>query len=157
MCYLLEGLDKKYRVYGSAVLKGTINGPNSAKGWKDGKCTIEFHDGVKYRVNFPLMIIANLLSGTTNQYFIGHSEIVDMTNNLVADMHYNPWSDNTYSGMVKRAMPSWGGLASKLKGKSKKTDGERPKRADDVHISIFMRSDNDQQKSKKKEDKVILL
>ena len=153
-CFLMEGKDNKYRVHGSFEYRGNLNGVNSAKGWKDGTCTIDFHDGVKYSVGCPLMIINNLITGQTNQFFIDHSTITDETNNLVGDLHYNPWSDNSYSGMVKRAMPSWSGLASKLSGKKKAADPEeRPKRNDDVHITVYQKSDNEEDMSKKEKKK----
>jgi hypothetical protein len=58
----------------------------------------------------------------------------------VGDLHYNPWTDNTYTGMVKRNMPTWGSLASKLGGKKKNEDEPaKPKRGDDVIITIYQK------------------
>jgi len=58
----------------------------------------------------------------------------------VGDLHYNPWSDNTYGGMVSR---KWSSLASKFGKKKKETvEDQSTKRADDVHIQIYKRSDN---------------
>jgi hypothetical protein len=47
-------------------------------------------------------------------------ELKDLTNNIVATMHYNPYCDNTYSGMVKR------GLSFMSKKKEKKEEGAKP-------------------------------
>ena len=33
----------------------------------------------------------------------GHSYIEDLTNKICADVHYNPWEDQSYSGMFKKA------------------------------------------------------
>ena len=32
------------------------------------------------------------------------TELRDLTNGLVATLHYNPYTDNTYSGMFKRGL-----------------------------------------------------
>jgi len=65
---------------------------------------------------------------------MNEATIIDHTNNLEAEIKYNPWSDNTYTGMMKRAFKwGWG----KAKGKKEVKEGERPKRADDVHIKIY--------------------
>ena len=58
-------------------------------------------------------------------------EIRDLTNNIVGSIHYNPWTDNTYSGMFKR------GLSFMSKKKKEPQEGEKPKRGDDVIINIF--------------------
>ena len=57
-------------------------------------------------------------------------ELKDLTNDLVATIHYNPYSDNTYTGMVKRGF-------SFMKKKDKKEEGAKPKRGDDLIIEIF--------------------
>lgn len=69
---------------------------------------------------------------------MNHGYITDITNNLQADIRYNPWADNTYTGMFKRAfkskwLPGFGGGKKKEEQKEAK---ERSKRADDVHIEI---------------------
>jgi hypothetical protein len=58
-------------------------------------------------------------------------ELKDLTNGLTASIHYNPYSDNSYTGMVKRGFSFMG------KKKDKKDEGSRPKRGDDVIIEIF--------------------
>ena len=62
-CFHFEGKDNKYKIYGSFEFKGTLNGANSLKGWREGKTFIEFHDGVKYNIGCPLMIINNIITG----------------------------------------------------------------------------------------------
>ena len=76
------------------------------------------------------MIVNNIISGTTYQSYLEGGAITDMANSLVMELRFNPWSDNSYKGMFKRAF--------KLGfGKKKKTEEERPRRNDDVHIKIF--------------------
>lgn len=54
-----------------------------------------------------------------------------MTNGIAAELKYNPWSDNSYKGMLKGAI-KWGF------GRKKKVDDAVPqKRADDVHVQIY--------------------
>ena len=79
---------------------------------------------------------------------MNHGYITDCTNNIQAKIRYNPWADNTYTGMFKRAFKSkWFGSKKKEEDK-----GEgRAKRADDIHIEISQLSDND-----KKKDAIIL-
>jgi hypothetical protein len=70
-------------------------------------------------------------------------KIIDHTNNIEADLRYNPWSDNSYKGMFKKAL-KWG-----FSRKKEQNEGEREKRADDIHIKIYQLALN-----KKSEDKV---
>lgn len=58
------------------------------------------------------------------------TELRDLTNDLVATLHYNPYTDNSYSGMFKRSFS----FMSKKKGPA---EGEKPQRGDDVIIDIF--------------------
>ena len=58
-------------------------------------------------------------------------------------MHYNPWEDNSYSGMMKSAI-KWG-----FGKKKKKKEGEVVKRKDDVHVQIFKTQTDDEVKAKK--------
>ena len=79
-----------------------------------------------------MMYVGNISVGNQYQVFMDKVEIRDLTNNIVASIHYNPWTDNTYSGMFKR------GLSFMGKGKKKgPQEGEKPRRGDDVIIEIF--------------------
>lgn len=124
-------------------------------GTKEGKLTLKFKDGVVYTMNDPLVIVNGIITGNKVHTFMHHCLIIDETNGIVGDMHFNPWTDNTYKGMVKRAALSFGGLAKKIKGSSNDDPNKKKKRADDVHIQIYQRSDNKQKK--KKEEKVVLM
>lgn len=63
---------------------------------------------------------------------------------MQAKIRYNPWADNTYTGMFKRAFKSkWFGSKKKEEDKG---DG-RAKRADDIHIEILQLSDNDKKEA----------
>ena len=103
-------------------------------GHKKGKFEIKFKDGGHYSIVDPKMIIHHIIAGTKNQIYYGHAFIRDHVNNMEADIHYNPWSDGSYTGMVKKG---WGGLARKLTVGKKKPLEE--KNADDVHIKIYMK------------------
>ena len=89
-------------------------------------------DGTEYTWTYPTMFIYNISVGTQYQLYMDKIELKDLTNNLVATIHYNPYSDNTYSGMVKRGFS----FMSKKKDKNK-DEGAKPKRGDDVIIEIF--------------------
>ena len=86
-----------------------------------------------------------LVSGDSFQQFMKHAFITDLTHNIEAEIHYNPWQDNTYSGMLKGAL-KWG--IGKAKGKKETKLGERIKRNDDVHVKIYQKSPNDTKKEK---------
>ena len=90
------------------------------------------------------MVINGLTVGEKVQSFLNHAEIFDQKNSLLADLHYNPWSDNTYKGMFKRGATKLFGM-----GKSKKEEGEREHRADDIHINIYKVSDDKYELGKK--------
>ena len=62
---------------------------------------------------------------------MNYGYITDVTNNMQAKIRYNPWADNTYTGMFKRAFKNkWFGGSKK---KEEKQEG-RSKRADDIDI-----------------------
>ena len=135
----MEGKDKCFTFEGYFNINGTINGLNSIVGWRSGKAKITFHDGVVLEMNAPKMIMNGFVTGAKAQYFIDHVLITDHTNKMQADLHYNPWNDNTYKGMVKKGFSS---LANKFKMKSKEQEEEILKRDDDMVIKICMISDN---------------
>lgn len=112
--FQLEDKEKTFNCHGHNEFKAMLNGLNSLKGWKEGKFTIEFKDGCIYTIGNPLMIVNGLITGSTTTSFIEHCYIRDETNRIEADLVYNPTSDNSYSGMVKRGVSSWGKLAKKL-------------------------------------------
>ena len=121
-------------------------------GSKEGNINLKFKDGTHIHFNDPLMVINGLTVGQQTQVYMNHVLIEDLTNNLVIDLHYNPWTDNTYQGMFKRGFKKAWGLTS---WKKKQADPEeRPKRADDVHIEIYMKPENAGKKTK--DDKVVL-
>lgn len=129
---------------------GWLNGPNSLKGWKNGKTELTFKDGGRYTYTEPYMIIKEILSGKTQQVYYDHATFTDHTNNLEADLHYYPTSDNSYRGMIGRGAKGLvGGIAGKLWGSSKAKEEEKPKDwADEVQIKIYQVSDNIMDKSK---------
>jgi hypothetical protein len=147
--FLMEHKEGLFKQYGWYEMKGTLNGLNSLRGWKDGKNTLEFHDGAKYEFTHPTLIIDNLITGQKYQYFRGKSSITDVQNNIVAEFHFNPYIDEK-----KKKSFSWGGLASKLGGGKKKKEAEaapKPKRADDFTVSVFKtKVEEEEQKTKKK-------
>ena len=106
--FSLEDPDGDYKFYGYHQLKAHLNGPTSLAGVKENNYILEFKDGTKYKMEDPLMLISNLLSpGNQTTSYINKIYFTDLTNNIQAELHYNPWSDNTYSGMAKRAL-KWG-------------------------------------------------
>ena len=135
--FQLEDPDGLYEYSGYFTLRGGINGPNSVWGTKEGKLTLKFKDGVVYTMNDPLVIVNGIITGNKVHTFMHHCLLVDETNGIVGDLHFNPWTDNTYKGMVKRAAFSLGGLAKKIKGSSNEDPNKKKKRADDVHIQIY--------------------
>ena len=70
----------------------------------------------------------------------------DLTNNILADIRYNPSFENTYSGMFSRSV-SW---ISGAKAKVNNTTG-RENRADDIIVTVSSVLDFDDKKSKNKE------
>jgi hypothetical protein len=74
--------------------------------------------------------------------FCQHAIIHDITNGLSADLHYNPWEDNSYKGMMKSSI-KW------AFGKKKKIENKVSKRQDDVHVQIFKSMTEEEIKLKK--------
>ena len=56
--------------------------------------------------------------------------IKDLTNGITASIHYNPYTDNTYTGMFKRGL-------SFMSRKKKEPISDKPQRGDDMIISIY--------------------
>jgi hypothetical protein len=130
----MEGEDNLWKLTGHFEFKGTLNGPNSLKGSREGMLKLELQDGTIYRFEDPTMIVNHLVTGQKNHMFIEKGYIRDEKNGVVAELIFNPWSDNTYGGMIKRG---WGGLAKKVWGKKKKEEDKQIKRSDDVHLTIY--------------------
>ena len=128
--FILEDPDGDYTLSGSFEIRGWINGVNSVTGNKKSHyMNLKLKDGTEYTWTYPSMFIYNISVGSQYQLYMDKIEIRDLTNNLVATLHYNPYSDNTYSGMVKR------GFSFMNKKKATK-DGEKPQRGDDLIIEI---------------------
>jgi hypothetical protein len=89
---LLEDPDHDYTFSGYHELKGWLQGPTSFGGSRFGVWKLKFKDGVEYRFKSnPICVVGGLLKGPQHQGFLGHAEIVDMTNGIIADLHYNPF------------------------------------------------------------------
>ena len=89
------------------------------------------------------MIVKNISVGAQYQVYMHKIEINDITNNYAAIIHYNPYTDNSYSTMFKRGL-SWG-FGSK---KAEKAADAKPERGDDIVISIVQRDPKDKTKDK---------
>lgn len=61
IAYHMEGVDKEFEVIGYAEYVGFLNGPNSLKGWKNGKTEIKFKDGTRYTYTEPTMVIKEII------------------------------------------------------------------------------------------------
>ena len=130
--FMLEDPDGDYTLSGSFEIKGWLNGVNSCQGTKKSQnIRLTLKDGTQYTWSYPSMFIYNITVGQQYQLYMDKIELKDLTNDLVASIHYNPHSDNTYSGMVKR------GLSFMSKKKEKKDEGAKPKRGDDIIIEIY--------------------
>ena len=66
----------------------------------------------------------------------------DKTNGIEAEIRYNPWNDNSYSGMVKGAL-KWG-----FGKKKKQPEEEKEKRGDDCHIKIYQPASSGKKKER---------
>ena len=163
--FSLEDPDGDYKFYGSHQLKAHLNGPTSLAGTKENDYILELKDGTKYSLQDPLMLINNLLSpGNQTTSYINKIYFTDLTNNIQAELHYNPWSDNTYSGTFKRAL-KWG--FGKVKKPKDAPQGAKVRRGDDIFISInqitesnanaAQSNDKKDKKSKGKEEEKIVL
>lgn len=108
-------------------------------------------DGTTYTFQDPKYILEGLIKGPMCQYYTNESKIIDETNNLELNIVYDPSSDKSYSGMMKRAW-KWG-------SKKSESDEQRKFRNDDIAIQIFQRGNVDSQtksSAQKGIEKVIL-
>ena len=118
--FQVEDGDGDYTLSGSFTIKGWLNGANSVAGSKkDNGIVLTLKDGTQYTWSYPMMYIGDVSIGKQYQVYMDKTEVRDITNNLVATLHYNPYTDNTYSGMFKRGLS----FMSKKKGPA---EGEKP-------------------------------
>ena len=141
---LLEGKNGEFRMYGNFNMKASLNSLNSVIGWREGKVTLEFADGTVYNMDGPKLVIQNVVMCEQYQYFKGFGMIEDSKNNLYCQFTYSPWEVQQSGLVVGAAKKAWGWLGSKLsrsKATEEPADGEieRPKRYDDIQVSIFKR------------------
>lgn len=103
--FLLEDPDDDYKFYGYHEFKAWLSGPESLGGSRVGIWTLKFKDGVEYKFQKnPIMTINGLLKPPQVQNYKNHAEIVDVTNKLVGDIHYNPWQDNSIKGQTLKTL-----------------------------------------------------
>jgi hypothetical protein len=73
-----------------------------------------------------------MVTGNKCQAYYGHVEVLDEVSNIMADIHYNPWDDNSYKQMIGKAFNfKKFGIGKK---KEEEAKDQRPKRADDIII-----------------------
>ena len=145
--WLLEDPDKDYAFYGSYSLNGYLSGMQSFAGYKTGVLTLKLKDGTEYKfTKHPVLHVTGLIKGPQISTYCEHAEILDVTNGITADLHYNPWKDNSYKGMMKSSI-KWA-----FGSKKKKIENEVAKRGDDVHIQIFKSMTPEDIKNKKERD-----
>ena len=129
--FLLEDPDGDYSLSGSYEIRGWINGVNSIQGQKrSNNIQLKLKDGTLYTWTYPTLFIYNISVGGQYQQYMDKVEIVDRTNNIKAQLHYNPHSDNTYGGMLKR------GLSFMGKKKAPVKEEDKPKKGDDILIEV---------------------
>ena len=105
-------------------------------------------------MNDPQLIINGMVSGNKCQAYYGHVEVLDQVSNMMADIHYNPWDDNSYKQMIGKALNfKKFGIGKK---KEEEAKDQRPKRADDIIIQISQNSNTTDKKLAKKQEKVVL-
>ena len=103
--FLVEGPDGDYTFSGSFTTKGWLNGANSFAGTKTTQnMKLKLKDGTEYTWQYPMLYIGNVSVGNQYQVYMDKTEVRDLTNNIVASLHYNPYTDNTYTGMFKRGL-----------------------------------------------------
>lgn len=103
--FLLEDKDGDYSLSGSFATKGWLNGVNSFGGSKKVQnLRLRFKDGTEYTWTYPMLYVGNISMGSQYQAYMDKIHIKDLTNNITASLHYNPTTDNTYSGMLKRGL-----------------------------------------------------
>lgn len=89
------------------------------------------------------MIVKNISVGSQYQVYMHKIEINDITNNYAAIIHYNPYTDNSYTTMFKKGFSFGFGK----KAPEKPVDA-KPERGDDIVISIVKRDPKDKNNDK---------
>jgi hypothetical protein len=80
--YYLVGPNKCYEMFGFAVVNAQLTGPNSIKGWREGKNIIKFKDGTLMTFTTPETRIHGLLMGDRTLNYSGTLIIKDFNNKI---------------------------------------------------------------------------
>ncbi len=80
--YYVIGPGKSYEMFGFAVVIANFSGPNSVKGWRDGKNIIKFKDGTIMTFTTPETRIGGLIMGDRTINYSGTQVIKDFTNKI---------------------------------------------------------------------------
>ena len=85
------------------------------------------------------MNIDGLLKGTQSVNYNKKLVLVDTTNMIKAELFFNPWKDNSYTGKLKGAGGMVSGTVKWGLGRKKKVVDETvaKKRSDDITVEIY--------------------
>ena len=85
------------------------------------------------------MNIDGLLKGTQSVNYNKKLVLVDTTNMIKAELFFNPWKDNSYTGKLKGAGGMVSGAVKWGLGRKKKVVDETvaKKRSDDITVEIY--------------------
>lgn len=99
--FQVYGKNDEFHHYGHYQYKGWLNGLNSIGGNKQGTETLKFADGTTYKwTNFPTLSTEGLASSSPFQVYYDKFTIIDETNDITAEVHFNPNYNNSYSGLA---------------------------------------------------------
>lgn len=88
--YLIEGKNKEYRMYGSVEFKGSVkNSGNTLNIFFEGANYVEFEDGHKIEIHYPITKVQGLMWGAKTVNAEGYSIVIDKGIDGNADEEYD--------------------------------------------------------------------
>ena len=120
-------------IHGHHNLAGWLSGLNCLGGSKNGKCELKFKDNTVYKFENPEMAIEHMLEKKKVHVYYKTAYIKDLTNNLTAEITFNPNFNLSAGGALYRNTIGW---LPGMNGLGKNKTTKRTARADDIDIKI---------------------
>jgi len=101
-------LGNKYKIYGYNESEAST-GANSVVLPYKGSFYVEYADGTKHYITFPAITLTGTVVGNRELIFKGKVQIVDMINDLIAEVELNPDERGFFKKIVtsKKSYPDY--------------------------------------------------
>ena len=110
---VMEGPDKKWRFEVIHEFKAGLNGHNSISAHKEGALVITLYDGTQYIIEEGYVQIEGIVYGEMIINICGTIKIQDVTNNLTAEVIFDPDNKDGVLSKMTSSLKFWGAKKEK--------------------------------------------